>query len=73
MFGRKKVRLLCLQRAPCRWRQILGCDEREPAESRLQRATFLELFSAQSRAHLEQRKGNAAAIGAMGLLYDEAV
>ena len=54
-------------------REILGCDEWEPPESRLQRATFLDLLSAQSRAQLEQWKGNAAASGALSLLSDEAV
>lgn len=53
--------------------EILGCDEYEPAESRLQRATFLDLFSAQSQAQCERWKGNAAASGALSLLYDEAV
>ena len=72
MFGRKKSQTSVSAESALSLEKILGCDEWEPAESRLQRATFLELFSAQSRALLEQRKGNAAAIGALGLLYDEA-
>jgi hypothetical protein len=53
--------------------EILGCDEWEMPESRLQRATFLDLFRAQSEAQWERWKGNAAASGALILLYDEAV
>ena len=53
--------------------EILECDELEPPESRLQRSTFLDLLSAQSRAQVEGWKGNAAASGALSLLYDEAV
>jgi hypothetical protein len=73
MFGRKKSQASVPAESALSLETILGCDEREPAESRLERATFLDLLSAQSQAQLEQWKGNAAASGALSLLYEEAV
>ncbi len=73
MFGRKKSQGSVGKERALSLSEILGCDELEPPESRLQRATFLDLFSAQNRAQLEQWKGNGAASGALSLLYDEAV
>jgi hypothetical protein len=72
MFGRKKSQASVSVERVLPLREILGCDELEPPESRLQRATFVDLFDAQNRAQLEQWKGNGAASGALSLLYDEA-
>ncbi len=73
MFGRKKSQTSVSAERALSLGEILGCDQLEPPESRLQRATILDLFSAQNKAQLEQWKGNAAASGALSLLYDEAV
>jgi hypothetical protein len=73
MFNWKKSQASVSAEKAISLREMLGCDELEPPESRLQRATFLDLLSAQSQAQLEQWKGNAAASGALSLLSDEAV
>jgi hypothetical protein len=72
MFFRKKSQDSVSVESVVSLREILGCDELEPPESRLQRATFVDLLDAQNRAQLEQWKGNGAASGALSLLYDEA-
>jgi hypothetical protein len=73
MFFRKKSQASVSPESALSLVEILGCDELETPESRLQRATFLDLFRAQSEAQWERWKGNAAASGALILLYHEAV
>jgi hypothetical protein len=73
MFGWKKRPVPVVRDRSLSLGEILECDELEPPDSRLRRATFLDLLSAQSRAQVEGWKGNAAASGALSLLYDEAV
>ena len=73
MFGRKKSQGSGGKEKALSLNEILGCDELEAPESRLQRAELLDLFSAQNRALIEQWKGNGAASGALSLLYDEVV
>jgi hypothetical protein len=72
MFIREKSRDCVSTERALSLEEILGCDGGESAESRLQRATILDLFIAQTRAVVEERKGHAAAIGALNLLCDEA-
>ena len=71
-FSRKKSEASAPAESVLSLEKIPASDELEPPESRLQRATFLDLLSAQSQAQLEQWKGNAAASGALSLLSDEA-
>jgi hypothetical protein len=73
MFSKKKSQASVSAERALSLEEILGCDQLDSPESRLQRATFLDLLSAQSQAQLEQWKGNAAASGALRLLSDEAV
>jgi hypothetical protein len=73
MFGRKKSQASVPAERALSLEEILGCDQLDWPGSRLQRATVLDLLSAQSQAQLEQWKGNAAASGALRLLSDEAV
>jgi hypothetical protein len=73
MFSKKKSQASASVESAMSMREMLGCDELEPPESRLQRATVRDLLDAQSQAQLEQWKGNAAASGALSLLSDEAV
>jgi hypothetical protein len=72
MFFREKSRDCVSTERALSLEEILGCDGGESAECRLQGATILDLFLAQTRAVAEERKGNAAAIGALSLLCDEA-